>query len=94
MMNIRNAITGKQNDDRLFQLTGLAGVQMGISSGEGRKTKVVPGVNVALQAGWRLSRHFEIYAEPSAVVHGKGIEDSNSPAHGELKFSIGTKFHF
>lgn len=94
MMNIRNAITGEQNDDRLFQLTGLAGVQMGISSGDGRKTKVVPGVNVAIQAGWRLSRHFEIYAEPSAVVHGKGIEDSNSPAHGELKFSIGTKFHF
>lgn len=94
MMNLRNAVSGEQNDDKVFQLTGLAGVQLGISSGEGHKTKVVPGVNAAIQAGFRLSPHFEIYAEPSAVVHTKNINATNSPAHGELKFSVGTKFHF
>ena len=56
----------------------------------------MPGVHAAIQAGFRLSRHFEIYAEPAAVVHAKSIDQvkDQEPANGELKFSIGTKFHF
>lgn len=96
MMNMRNAITGEQSDDRLFQVTGMLGAQLSVNSCDMHKTKVVPGVHAAIQAGFRLSRHFEIYAEPAAVVHAKSIDQvkDQEPANGELKFSIGTKFHF
>ena len=96
MMNIRNAISGEQNDDKVFQLTGLMGAQLGICSGDGHDTKVAPGVNAALQAGFRASRHIEIYLEPSATVYTKTIEPykGNQPANGELKLSLGLKYHF
>lgn len=96
MMNLRNAITGEQNDDRLFQLTGLAGAQLGINSGEGHSTKVAPGVNAALQAGFRVSRHVELYVEPSATVYTKNIDPQygSKPANGELNVKAGLKLHF
>ena len=74
----------------------MLGAQLSVNSCDMHKTKVVPGVHAAIQAGFRLSRHFEIYAEPAAVVHAKSIDQvkDQEPANGELKFSIGTKFHF
>ena len=74
----------------------LLGAQLSVNSCDMHKTKIVPGVHAAIQAGFRLSRHFEIYAEPAAVVHAKSIDQvkDQEPANGELKFSIGTKFHF
>lgn len=96
MMNLRNAVTGEQNDDKVFQITGLLGAQLGINSGSGHKAKVAPGVNAALQAGFRASRNVEIYLEPSATVYTKSIEPYNGsqPANGELKLSLGLKYHF
>lgn len=96
MLNIKSAVTGEPTEDQLFQLTGLAGVQMGISSESGRKTRLAPALNGAIQAGMRLSPSIEIYLEPSATIYTKKIEAAHSehPADGELRLSIGTKLHF
>ena len=95
MMNLCTAIGGEDAQTGRFRLTGLAGAMLGISSREGRDTKVAPGLEAALQAGVRVSPNVEIYLEPSATVFTKGIEPGTShPAEGELKFSIGTKYCF
>ena len=96
MLNLRSAVTGEPTEDKLFQLTGLAGAQLGISSERGRDTRLAPGLNGAVQAGLRLSPMVEIYLEPSATIYTKKIEAAHSdhPADGELRLSIGTKLHF
>lgn len=96
VMNIKSAIMGESTEEHLFQLTGVAGAQLGISSERGRDTRVAPGLHGAIQAGVRVSPSVEIYLEPSATIYSKKIEaaHSNHPADGELRLSIGTKIHF
>ena len=95
MMNLLSAMSGEPTEGQLFQLTGLAGASLGISSREGRSAKVAPGVQASIQAGFRVSPHAEVYLEPAASVHAKHLEPSDShPFEGELKLNVGTKFYF
>ena len=96
MMDMRAAITGERTDDKLFQLTGLAEATLTIGSRVNQKAQVVPGVQAALQAGWRATPSWEIYLEPSAAIYSSHIRRGGSghPVDGELRLSIGTKYIF
>lgn len=96
MMNLRTAVTGETSEDKLIQVTGLVGAGLYISSHGKVDTKVVPGLQGALQFGFRVSPASEIYIEPSAVVLPNSIEPNfkRHPVEGELNLSVGTKFYF
>lgn len=96
MMNLRTAVTGESTDDKLFQVTGLLGAGLYISSRESRKSQFVPGVQGAIQAGFRVSPKAEVYIEPSATVLPNKIEPNSHrhPVEGELNLAVGTKFYF
>lgn len=96
MINMKSAITGEPTEDKLFQLTGLAGVTLGIGSQRNHDTRVAPGLHAAMQAGVRVSKSVELYVEPSATIFTKKIETAGAAhaAEGEVRLSIGTKYHF
>lgn len=95
MMNLRSAISGESTKDKLFQVTGLVGASLGITSKYNRTTKMAPGMQAAIQAGFRVTPNVEVYIEPAASLYSKSIEPSNgSPFEGELKLNVGTKFYF
>lgn len=95
MLDVKRAVTGSDTSDDVFRLTGIVGPSLGVSSREGRDTRVAPGIHAAVQAGWRVADNVELFVEPSATVFGKGIEMPKShPAEGELKLSVGAKVHF
>ena len=96
MLNMKSAITGESTEDNLFQLTGLVGASLGIASQHKTDTHIAPGIHAAMQAGLRVSKSVELYVEPSATVFTKKIEPvgAGHAAEGELRLSIGTKYHF
>lgn len=96
MMNIKSAVTGESTSDDLFQLTGLAGVSFNINSHDGHRTRFAPGLKAAMQLGCNVTKTVEIFFEPSATVYTRSIDTGNAshPVDGELKVSLGTKFHF
>ena len=95
MMNLRSAISGESTEDKLFQITGLVGASLGISSQYNRSAKLAPGLQTAIQAGFRVKPNIEVYIEPAASLYTKSIEPSNgSPFEGELQLNVGTKFYF
>ena len=96
MMNLKSAVTGEPSDDQLVQVTGLLGAQVSVSTKEHRSPNYAPGIHAAIQTGFRVSPHVELYFEPSATVSTKNLEapDWCSPAEVDMRFSIGTKYHF
>lgn len=96
MMNLSSALSGSPSDDHLFQLTGLVGASLEFSSRKGRNTQVVPGLQAAMQAGLRVTPQVEIYLEPSATMFSSHIAKGGTghPIDGELRLSLGTKYHF
>ena len=95
MLDVKRAVTGSDTSDDVFRLTGIVGPSLGVSSREGRDTRVAPGIHAAVQAGWRVTDNMELFVEPSATVFGNGIETPKiHPAEGELKLSVGAKVHF
>lgn len=95
-MNLRTAVTGESSDDKLFQLSALAGVSLNVSSGKEMKAKVIPGVQAALQAGWKVSPTIELYLQPEAALYSNKIisNDSGHPIDGQVTLSMGCKYHF
>lgn len=97
MMNMKAAATGESTDDDLFQLTGIADLSVVGSNRSGKDMKVTMGGKFAIQAGFRVSKHVEVYVEPSATVYGKNVEFhvmKHHPLEGEARVSLGTKYHF
>ena len=96
MMNLRTAVTGESSDDKLFQLSALAGVSLNVSSGKEMKAKVIPGVQAALQAGWKVSPTIELYLQPEATLYSNKIISNGSghPIDGQVTLSMGCKYHF
>ena len=96
MINMKSAITGEPTEDHLFHLTGLAGATLGIGSQRNHDTRVAPGLHAAMQAGLRVSKSVELYVEPSATIFTNKIETvgNRHAAEGEMRLSIGTKYHF
>lgn len=95
-MNLRTALTGEASETKLLQLTGFAGVSANISSLKGRSARVAPGLQAALQVGFRLSPSFDLYLQPEAAVFSKTIggEHNQHPADGELRLTLGTRYNF
>lgn len=96
LMNLRAALTGEQTEDKLFRLTGILGAALNINKWKGHDTTYTPGMQAAIQAGFRVVPSFEIYLQPEGVLYAKKIEDplSGHPIEGELRLSLGTKFYF
>ena len=96
MMNLRAAVTGENTDDKLFQLSALAGVSLNIISGKERKAQVIPGIQAALQAGWKVSPSVELYLQPEAALYSNKIISNGSghPIDGQVTLSMGCKYHF
>lgn len=96
MMNLAAAMQGTPTDEHGFQLTGIIGASLNISSRTGRSAQLAPGLMAALQAGWRVTPSVELYLEPAATVTTDHIEPGGTshPFDGELKLSIGTKYCF
>ena len=96
MLNLKSAVSGESSDDDVLQITGKLGASLGINSGDGHSVRLAPGINAAMQAGFRVSPAVELFVEPSATVFTKHIEPRTGrhPAEGELKISVGTKFNF
>ena len=96
MMNLKSAITGESTEDQSIQLTGLIGAQVAASTKKHRSTNFAPGIHAAIQTGVMVTPHTELYFEPSATMYTKNLETSVccSPIKVELRFSIGTKYHF
>lgn len=96
VMNMRSAITGEPSEDKLLQLTGMAGASLNFGTRPGRNAQIVPGVQAAMQMGFRLSPLVEVYLQPEAAVYSNRIEPrgTSHPADGELRLTLGTKFHF
>lgn len=96
MLDLKSAVTGESSENDVVQLTGLVGASANISTKKDRKNKFAPGIHAALQAGFKVSNNVELYFEPSATAFTKQLEGSDwcSPAEVELRFSIGTKYHF
>lgn len=96
MMNMRAAVTGESTDNKLFQLTGLFGPNLTISSRPGHETKIGVGLQAAMQLGFRVAPQWEVYAQPEATMETKSINEytTNHPFEGELRFTLGTKYYF
>ena len=96
MMNLRTAVTGDNTEDKLFQITGLAGVSLNANSSKGRSAQIVPGFQTALQLGWKVTPIVELYAQPEASFYSAKIvpHSTSHPIDGQLTLSLGTKFHF
>ncbi len=97
MMNLRAAVTGKNTDNKVFQLTGFLGATANMSRRTGMSTRIVFGLDGGLQAGWRVSPAVELFLEPSASLYGKHIQRNDYNCHpfeGEARISIGTKYCF
>lgn len=95
-LNMRAAISGERTDDKVFQITGLAGASLTFGSHKDRKVQVVPGLQAAIQAGWRVTPSMEIYLQPEGALYPRTIEpgNNNHPIDGEVRLSLGTKYCF
>lgn len=96
MMNLRTAVTGESTDNKLFQLSGLAGASLNFCSSKGRSAQIVPGFQAALQAGWKVAPVVEVYMQPEASFYSSKIIPGGTghPVDGQLTLSVGSKFHF
>lgn len=95
-MNLRAALTGESTEDKLFQLTGLVGAALNFNKWNNHKTTVTPGMQVAMQGGFRVIPSIEVYLQPEAVLYAKKLENpaTGHPVEGEFRLSLGTKFYF
>ncbi len=96
MLNLCSAITGESTNDKRFQLSGLAGLSLNVASRQGQDTKVVPGVQFALQGGYRVTPRVELFLQPDLAIYSSKINatDNSHPIDGQMTLSVGTKFNF
>ncbi len=96
MLNISSAITGESTDGKRFQLSGLAGVSLNVASRQNQDTKVVPGLQFALQGGYMVTPQVEFFLQPEVTAYSSKINatDNSHPIDGQCTLSVGTKFHF
>lgn len=96
MLNVKSAVMGESTENEVFQLTTLLGALMNVGTRPGQSPTYAPGVQMAVQAGVRVTPKVEVYLEPSAAVFGKTIEHHRHSyaAEGMAKLSLGTKINF
>ena len=97
MMNLKAATLGESTEGDLVQVTGIADLSLVGSKLQDHDYKITWGGKLALQTGFQINKTLELYAEPSVMIYSNNvepIENTPHPIEGELRLTIGTKFHF
>ena len=95
LLNINNILWG-YDEDRLFTLMGIAGVNLSGTKGVEQRAKYAPGVGVGVQGSFRLNRSVDLFVEPRFNVYhkryagGRGV-GGNTDQLGEL--NVGLTYH-
>ena len=95
MLNINNILWG-YDEDRLFTLMGIAGVNLSGTKGVEKTAKYAPGVGVGVQGSFRLNRSVDLFVEPRLNVYHKRYAGGcgvggNTDQLGEL--NVGLTYH-
>lgn len=94
MLNIISLFTGESTENKVFQMTGFAGLNLNMSSRQ-QENKACLGGELGLQAGWKVCPSAELFVEPCIHLMDKRIlPGSPHPFEGLLKLSIGSKVYF
>lgn len=94
MLNFNNVLWG-YDEDRLFTLAGVAGMNFAITKGAKKQVQFAPGIGVGLQGSFRLNRSVDLFVEPRLNVFTKrfanGVGLGNSDQLGEIL--LGVTYH-
>ena len=95
MVNMLTLAGGDLAMDAKWVLNGIAGVSLNLGSAKKFDTTFAPGAQLSVQAGYKFTPNWELYAEPTGVLMGKKIWKHNSyPVVLQTRMMIGTKYHF
>lgn len=92
MLNFNNVLWG-YNEERLFTLIGIAGINLAGTKGVDKTTKYASGIGLAVQGSFRLNRSVDLFVEPRFNVYnkryagGRGLGGRTDQA-GELNFGV------
>ena len=70
MLNLNNVLWG-YDEDRVFNLIGIAGVNLAGTKGVENSGKYAPGIGVGVQGSFRLNRSMDLFIEPRLNVYHK-----------------------
>lgn len=94
MLNIISLFSGESTENKVFQMTGFAGLSLNMSSRQ-QENKACLGGELGLQAGWKVCPSAELFVEPCIHLMDKRIlPGALRPVEGLLKVSIGSKVYF
>lgn len=91
LLNINNVLWG-YDEDRLFTLVGIAGVNLAGTKGVEKSAKYAPGIGIGLQGSFRLNPSIDLFVEPRLNIYDKkyagGCGFGNTDQLGELNFGL------
>lgn len=92
MLNLHNLLWG-YDEDRLFTLIGIAGVNLSGTKGVEESAKYAPGVGLGVQGSFRLNRSVDLFFEPRFNIYNKKYAGSrrigsNTDQLGELNIGL------
>ncbi len=91
MLNFNNVLWG-YDEDRLFTLAGIAGVNFAATKGARQSVQYAPGIGIGLQGSFRLNRSVDLFVEPRLNVftnkYANGVGLKNSDQLGEVLFGL------
>ncbi|WP_044654377.1 MULTISPECIES: membrane protein [Bacteroides] len=94
MLNLNNVLWG-YDEDRVFNLIGIAGVNLAGTKGVENSGKYAPGIGVGVQGSFRLNRSMDLFIEPRLNVYHKryagGCGLRGTDQLGEL--NLGLTYH-
>lgn len=85
LLNINNVLWG-YDEDRLFTLVGIAGVNLAGTKGVEKSAKYAPGIGIGLQGSFRLNPSIDLFVEPRLNIYDKkyaAAADSEIPISWE-----------
>lgn len=96
MVNLRTLFTEIPDEDNPLRFSAALGANLTFAKKKSfDKTRVAPGLQASVEAGWRFNSGLEVFVRPQGVVYAKSIAKSTQhPAEGELRLLIGTKWAF
>lgn len=92
MLNFNNVLWG-YDEERLFTLIGIAGINLAGTKGVDKTTKYASGIGLGVQGSFRLNRSVDLFVEPRFNVYNKryaggcGLGGRTDQA-GELNFGV------
>ena len=92
LLNINNVLWG-YDEDRIFSLIGIAGVNLAGTKGVDKTAKYAPGIGVGVQGSFRINRSVDLFIEPRFNVYNKKYAGGcgvggNTDQLGELNFGL------